>query len=246
MIALLTDFGLKDFFVAQMKGVIFSINEKIKLIDLTHELEPCNIKQAQFFIQFSYKYFPENTIFCCVVDPGVGTCRKPIAVKFNNMWFVGPDNGLFSFAKNGEIFEIVNNSESISKTFHARDIFAPVAAKISKNDCKNLMKVNKLEVVKPLEFIDKIGTYNGEILHIDRFGNMITNIHNHNYKRAKIHLNNVILSKFCETFEQSHEELFIIKGSCGLLEIVCNKKSAAELTGLKINTRIKVEIYETT
>lgn len=242
MIVLLTDFGLKDFFVGQMKGVIECISPNCQINDLTHFVEPCNIKHGQYFLQFSYKYFQENTIFCAVIDPGVGTERKAIAVKFENRWFVGPDNGLFSFAETGEVYEIIFDKNKLSSTFHGRDIFAKTSAEIANGNFRNLKKVNKLNIINKIKLLDSKGSFECEILNIDRFGNLITNVSNSKFKNCEFYINNKKINTFSETFETSNKELFIIKGSCELLEIVSNKKSAANLTGLKINDYIKVEI----
>jgi len=244
MIVFLTDFGQKDFFLSQMKGAIFSQNSNAQILDLSNDIQPFNIKQGQYFLQFSYKYFPEKTVFCCVIDPGVGTSRKAIALNFENRWFIGPDNGLFSFANKGKVFEILYQNKNISNTFHGRDIFAPISAMVDKGNLNFLKPITGLENYSPLTIINMTGKHSAEILHIDRFGNLITNVSNTFFNQATFFVSNKKLNYFCETFKQSHKELFIIKGSCGLLEIVSNKQSAAKHTGLKINERIKVEIYE--
>ena len=139
IIALLTDFGTKDYFVGAMKGVILNINENAKIIDITHEIEPQNIRSASFTLRACYKNFPPKTIFVAVVDPGVGSERRAILVETEDYFFIAPDNGLLSFIFNESddflVYEITNEkffNQPVSQTFHGRDIFAPCAAHLSK------------------------------------------------------------------------------------------------------------------
>ena len=139
IIALLTDFGTKDYFVGAMKGVILGINENAGIIDITHEIEPQNISEASFTLRACYKNFPSHTIFVAIVDPGVGSKRRAILVETEDYFFIAPDNGLLSFVFNESedftVYEITNEKffyHPVSKTFHGRDIFAPCAAHLSK------------------------------------------------------------------------------------------------------------------
>ncbi|MEO0226149.1 MAG: SAM-dependent chlorinase/fluorinase, partial [candidate division WOR-3 bacterium] len=134
IITLLTDFGQKDWFVAAMKGEILKINPQVRIIDITHEIQPHNIKSAAFVLWSVYKNFPKQTIHTVVVDPGVGTDRRPIVVKTDDYYFVGPDNGVFSYIFHNEHYYAyqIKIRKRLSKTFHGRDLFAPVAALISK------------------------------------------------------------------------------------------------------------------
>ncbi|MCD6271824.1 MAG: SAM-dependent chlorinase/fluorinase [Deltaproteobacteria bacterium] len=188
IITLLTDFGIEDEYVGIMKGVILSINPSSTIVDITHKIAPQDIIDAAYRIKFSYKYFPENTVHLVIVDPGVGSARTILAAKIQGHYFLAPDNGILTpllddggidtlvFVENSEYF-----LESVSQTFHGRDIFAPVAAHISKGieimglgrpaDIKSLVR---LSVEKP--FIADNGELSGIIVSIDRFGNLITNI----------------------------------------------------------------------
>jgi S-adenosylmethionine hydrolase len=242
MIVLLTDFGTVDFYVAQMKAVIYKKNTNSTIVDLTHEVEPFNIMHGQFFLQFSYKHFPKNTVFCAVVDPGVGTNRKAVAVNFKNRWFVGPDNGIFSFAKEGQVFEIINNKKNISDTFHGRDIFAPTAAAIDNKQFDNLKKIQSLTISKPITLLDRKGDFQGKVLHIDKFGNIVTNIVAKKDFKATFYIKDKKISTYSKSFEHCNEELFIIEGSSGLLEIVSGNNNANNLLRLSINDKLKVEI----
>lgn len=188
VITLLTDFGTDDEYVGIMKGVILSINPRASIVDITHHVEPQNIEQACYIVESSSKYFPEGTVHVCVVDPGVGSERSILALKMNNHFFLAPDNGVLSLlVEKGRVDSIVSvtNSDyfldSVSQTFHGRDIFAPVAAHIASGvEIKHFgedvdkEKILKLNIKKPL--ISNTGRISGEIVYVDHFGNLITNI----------------------------------------------------------------------
>lgn len=184
IIALLTDFGYKDNFVGIMKGVILGINPQVNLVDISHGVKPQSIFEAYFLLKNSYKFFPKGTIFVAVVDPGVGSKRKSILIETNDYFFIGPDNGIFSFLESHEIKNIVHltNKEyflkPVSSTFHGRDIFAPAAGFLSKGvspeELGTLIKsIKRVEIPKPRIEKDKLV---GEIIYIDGFGNLISNI----------------------------------------------------------------------
>jgi S-adenosylmethionine hydrolase len=185
VITLLTDFGTKDHYVASMKGVILNINPECHLVDITHRVNPQDIKEGAFILANAYSYFPKGTVHLCVVDPGVGGSRKPILLVTQNYFFVGPDNGLFALvAQREKIKEVVVLSKrkyflsKISSTFHGRDLFAPVAAHLSLGVKPNAFG-NKMSSLKEIGFpkpVVKDGRLFGEILHIDAFGNVISNI----------------------------------------------------------------------
>ena len=185
LIALLTDFGGADAYVAMMKGVILGIAPDARLVDLTHEIAPQNVRQAAYVLLTAYPYFPPDTVFVAVVDPGVGTARRAVAVETAHGRFVGPDNGLFSYALNQNppvvAVEIVNAAYLLpgrSHTFHGRDLFAPAAAHLAQGvplaalgpavaDLCALPQP-RLDVAR-----DRV---EGEVIHIDRFGNAVTSI----------------------------------------------------------------------
>ena len=185
IITLLTDFGTKDHYVASMKGAILNINPRCLLIDITHQVNPQDIEEGAFILANSYSYFPKGTIHLSVVDPGVGGIRKPILVMTQQYFFVGPDNGLFRLvAQREKIKQVVVLTQrkyflsQISSTFHGRDIFAPVAAHLSLGVKP---KAFGYEIKSPKELGSRIpfvkeGKLFGEILHIDAFGNVISNI----------------------------------------------------------------------
>ncbi len=185
IITLLTDFGTKDPYVASMKGVILNINPRCIVIDITHQVNPHDIQEGAFILANTYSYFPEGTIHLSVVDPGVGGTRKPILLVTQNYLFVGPDNGLFTLiAQREKVRQVVALTEKkyflpkVSKTFHGRDLFAPVAAHLSLGIKPDAFG-HKIDSVKELglqKAIVRAGKLSGEILHIDTFGNLVSNI----------------------------------------------------------------------
>jgi S-adenosylmethionine hydrolase len=185
IITLLTDFGTKDYYVASMKGVILNINPWCLLIDITHQVSSHNIREGAFILASAYSFFPEGTIHLSVVDPGVGGVRKPILLVTQNYYFVGPDNGLFTMiAQKERVKQIIvldklkYHLSKVSATFHGRDIFAPVAAHLSLGIKPRAFgyTIDSLEGLGFERPVVKEGKLLGEILHIDTFGNLVSNI----------------------------------------------------------------------
>ena len=247
-VALLTDFGNSEY-VGIIKGVIYGINPNVKIIDITHNIRKFDVKQAAMILYSSYKYFPKGTIFVCVVDPGVGTERRAVIIKTRDYFFIGPDNGIFSLINNVEkIIEIDTELFNASYTFHARDIFAPIAAYISKGSCitdfgKEINEINR--IINPAKkFGNKIY---GEIVYYDDFGNAITNIP---ADYLKIKFGSVIKLvkdektyniRFVKTYGYAKEgELVCLIGSNNFIEISVNKGSAKNV--LKDTGNIMMEI----
>ncbi len=185
-IVLLSDFGDTDIYSGLMKGVILGINPDAKIVDLTHNIEPQNIKQAAFALMNSFDFFPKGSIFNCVVDPGVGSQRDAIVLKADDKYLVGPNNGIFSYIldrhKLQYAVKISNQKfllENISNTFHGRDVFAPVSGHLSKGtDIKELGELADIsEIIRlsnlKVERISKT-YYQAEIICKDRFGNLIS------------------------------------------------------------------------
>jgi S-adenosylmethionine hydrolase len=185
IITLLTDFGLKDPYVASMKGVILSINPRCTLVDITHQVNSHDIKEGAFILGRAYSNFPKRTIHLSVVDPGVGSTRKPILIVTNDYFFVGPDNGLFTIALRKERVKrtvVLTNRKfslsEISSTFHGRDIFAPVAAYLSlgvkpESFGPSIKSWHEISFPGPAM---KEGNLIGGIVHVDAFGNLVSNI----------------------------------------------------------------------
>jgi S-adenosyl-L-methionine hydrolase (adenosine-forming) len=188
IITLLTDFGLSDEYVGVMKGVILSINPDAHIIDLTHLIDPQDITQAAYFLKASYPYFLKNTIHVVVIDPGVGTDRRIVVLKIDGHFFLAPDNGVLSLIWQNQSIEVgvwVNNPRyflhNISRTFHGRDIIAPVAAWLSRNTPINRLgpyvNYSDLKTIKILTSkISSENSIDGSVISIDRFGNLLTNI----------------------------------------------------------------------
>jgi len=237
-IALLTDFGQKDWFIGSMKGVMSRINPKIRFIDITHQISPQNVQEAAFVLWNAYSFFPSGTLFLSVVDPGVGTNRDIIILKTPEYLFVAPDNGLLDFVLTDlEILQAnkVTNTQyflpNVSKTFHGRDIFSPVAAYLS-TGLRLESFGEQIPIPTPKKhFIDvqTTGEYQGEIIYIDTFGNLISNL------KVPPHLNGTIkcgqyhFHKWQNSYASAkiNEPLCLINGS-GLLEIAIRNGNAQQ------------------
>ncbi|NLX14285.1 MAG: SAM-dependent chlorinase/fluorinase [Phycisphaerales bacterium] len=186
IIALLTDFGMRDYYVGAMKGVILQINPQATLVDISHEISPQDVFHGAFVLRQAFPYFPVKTIFLAVVDPTVGTPRRILAARYNERTIIAPDNGLITLLHrdgNLEEIRIVENrhlfAASPAHTFQGRDIMAPIAAYLSKNDSMEYLgpladHVELLDLARPTIHSD--GTIDGQVILIDHFGNLITNI----------------------------------------------------------------------
>jgi S-adenosylmethionine hydrolase len=186
MITLTTDFGMRDGYVPAMKGTILSIHPEARLVDVTHEIDPQDVMEAAFVLRTTVPYYPPGTVHCVVVDPGVGTDRRAVALRVDDQFFVGADNGLFALLLDEKepdaLVELDEPSawrtEVPSRTFHGRDIFAPVAAHLDAG--RSLDDVGSpIDDLKPLRWAMPIidsASVEGYVMHVDRFGNCITNI----------------------------------------------------------------------
>ena len=235
IITFISDFGDRDWFVAAVKGKIFEINRNVQILDITHHACAYDIRSAAFLLKSVYRNFPRGTINLVVVDPGVGSERRPIIVQSDNYYFIGPDNGTFSYIynKNSKVYKI-SFKKTLSSTFHARDIFGPVAAKISKGVRLKHVGVEVKDYVK-FEFpkIRKIGmTISGEIIYIDHFGNLITNIVNDiSLKELSISKKMIPLKSFYGEGEMG--QIICVKGGSGYYEIAANQASAQSMLGAR-------------
>jgi len=257
----MTDFGLSDPFVGQMNGVIESIAPGTPVIDLCHDVPPQNIEVGSLFLESSIRYFPEGSIFVAVVDPGVGTSRRGIAVAWNNKCFIGPDNGLFGFlAARDNDWEGYALEDSrfrlpdVSSTFHGRDIFTPAAAHIAGG-----RKINgfgpKLDSVIQLDGDEpKVSDESiiGRIVHVDRFGNAWSNVSKDHLVGAKIwnsrvdvtiSIGHTTVSGIGETYgiEKSLKPAAIIN-SFYLLEIAVPGGSATEALNISEGDALKITL----
>lgn len=251
IVALLTDFGTSDHFAGSMKGSLLSIAPGATIVDITHEVGPQDISSAGFLIWAAYRDFPPGTVFVCVVDPGVGSERRRIIVRSSDHQFVAPDNGLLTLVLDEgdcEVFELgpdANLCRPVSGTFDGRDFFAPVGARLASGERADLLgkqiddpiKDPDLHIFDPGAFPDE-----GSVLHIDRFGNLITNLRpEHLASAASISINGNDITEKREFFgEGPPGGLFLITGSAGLVEVCSNRGSASEIVGAKPRDRVLV------
>ena len=182
-ITLLTDFGTKDPYVGIMKGVILSTNPDVRIVDITHEVDPQDVREGAFLVEEYYRYFEKGTIHVAVVDPTVGSDRKPIVFSKDGYFFIGPDNGLFTllYDDNVRAYAIENRRymlKEISATFHGRDIFAPAAAYLSSGVHLSMFGSVVQDPVRLPDLLPTVkeNVLHGEVVRFDRFGNAITNI----------------------------------------------------------------------
>lgn len=247
-----TDFGTKDGFVAQMKGVVLKKCAHAVLVDITHDIDPFNIEEAALVLRGVFPYFPPATVHLAVVDPGVGGPRRGIVVRAHEQFFVGPDNGLFSWvlqeADSWEAREIANPDVCISSphpTFHGRDVFAPVGAALASGypfDSVGpiIEDLVSFSMPSPISLSDGLA---GEIVHVDRFGNLCSNIEGKALSRsvATITVGNIIirgLSTFFSEVPEGHPLALI--NSFGLLEIAVNRGSAADILALGRGAPVRI------
>ncbi|MBX6422493.1 S-adenosyl-l-methionine hydroxide adenosyltransferase family protein [Thermosulfurimonas sp. F29] len=241
-VVLLTDFGLRDHYVGVMKGVILSRVPEAVLVDLTHEIPPQNVRAAAYELAVSWSYFPEGSVFLCVVDPGVGTARRALAAVIEGRFFVGPDNGLLTLVlrRHGafEIRAVEAERFSLpgaSTTFHGRDLFAPVAAEILRGrPLRDFGPRIEDPVLLPFPEPEPVpGGWRARVLRVDRFGNLILNLSVRELPfgsfRVEVEGRRVPLAR---TYAEVPEgEPLALIGSDGFLEIAVNRGSAAELFG---------------
>ena len=257
IITLTTDFGLKDPYVAEMKAVILSICPEAIIIDVSHDIEKFNIRMAAYFLGLVAAYFPKDTIHIAVVDPNVGTERRALLIQTEQGFFVGPDNGVLIIAAQKQgikgVREITNPTlmlPAVSNTFHGRDVFAPAAAHLANGVRPPSFGPETNRTIKP-DFakvtFDK-GILTGEILHVDRFGNIITNIDRQNLGClnaegwVEVELGRQKLRvKLGKTYAQAKKhELLVILGSQGYVEIALNQGNAAEKFHANLSDKISL------
>lgn len=262
VITLTTDFGYRDPFVGIMKGVILKINPGAKIVDLTHGIAPQDVKEAAFSLGVSYKFFPEHTIHVVVVDPGVGSGRRPVLVSADKQYFIGPDNGVFSYVYeySRESLQVVHVSArryyllSESPTFQGRDVFAPVAAWLSRGKVisdfgDSIADYQKFEVPSPV--LTASGVLTGEVIHLDRFGNAITNVRKSDIDEfcgeISLSAGKILLGgrevRLKEYYSQAEDkELYSLVNSSGYLEFFVSGGNAALEYKISIGDKIEVRV----
>ena len=235
VVTLTTDFGNSDGYVGTMKGVLLRVFPEVRIIDITHQIAPQDTLEASLVLQNAYPYFPVGTIHVVVVDPGVGTDRRQVLLRAGDYYFVGPDNGTFTrileSERNVDIFEITNPRlmlANVSQTFHGRDIFAPAAAYLARGVAPEEFGARIEDPVTasipvPRIYSDQIG---GEVIYVDSFGNIVTNITKSQFESAAAgrEVEISINGKSIESLQTSYLDgeqgrTLALFGSSGLLEI---------------------------
>ncbi|HEY6804661.1 MAG TPA: SAM-dependent chlorinase/fluorinase [Pyrinomonadaceae bacterium] len=256
IITLLTDFGASDYYTGAIKGVILSANPSANIVDITHEIPPQDIETAAFVLLSCYRDFPPGTIHVAVVDPGVGSARRPILISAGSWFFIGPDNGLFSYVLDREDeFAAFHLTESryfrqpLSTTFHGRDIFTPVAAELSKGTRPDSFGPRihdpvRLPSLRPV--IAKNGNFKARIIHIDTFGNCVTNLERTLLNGAEVEQISVKQQKIrtvAESYTEKKSGLLGIWGSAGFLELSVRNGSAAKVLKARRGDVVKVSTF---
>ncbi len=258
IVTLLTDFGIKDHYVASMKGVILRINPHCKMVDITHEIPPQDIFEGAFVLANAYSYFPEGTVHLAVVDPEVGGKREPILIVTDRYFFVGPDNGIFSLALQKEkvkgaytLSEKRFHLPEVSQTFHGRDIFAPVAGHLTLGISpealgKEIDSWKRLSFPSPI-FQDR--SLKGKVVHIDSFGNLITNIDRDRFYQFTKNRPFLVQAGKMEIrdlksgyYEAKKGEAIALFGSTGLLEISVREGSAQKIFKIKKGDEVRIQL----
>ena len=253
-ITLTTDFGTQDWFVGTMKGVILGIAPRAAVVDITHEIAQGDVRGGAFALATSYRFFPKGTIHVAVVDPGVGSRRGTIVVQTANCFFVGPDNGVLSFALAQEKIKSIRRLENekyflkpVSRTFHGRDVFAPVAAHLSRS-----VPIQKFgSATRAIVRLDwprlktNCGAVECEVIYVDRFGNAITNMDAKVLgllgKGAGVFQGKKRLCAVGEFYQSVPSGWAVaVLGSSGFLEIAINGGSAAQALSLRVGTRLSL------
>lgn len=258
LIALMTDFGTRDHYVAAMKGVILQIDPKATVVDVTHEIDPQDILHGAFVLRQVVPYFPVKTIFVAVVDPTVGTARRILAARYSDRLVIAPDNGLLTLLHRDAEFQAVRVVENrryfaatLSGTFHGRDIMAPVAAHISRGTPLDHLgspadHIEILGLTKPR--VNSDGSLEGEVLFVDHFGNLITNISVIDLSAARTPRPHVevwfgerrigpVRTAYAEVPEG---DTLALVGSAQMLEIAVNRGHAAKVLAAGRGARVTI------
>ena len=254
-----TDFGLNDPFVGIMHGVVLNIHPETTIVDISHAVASYDVFAGALTIAQSYRFFPARTVHVVVVDPGVGSKRRPIIAETDSSLFVAPDNGVLSLVEAGEEKFVVRHVTAeryflypVSQTFHGRDVFAPVAGWLSNGVRPEEFGPEISDYVRlPLRQVEIVGenSLRGEVIKIDKFGNLITNIgemdapalFQSDEPAVSILIAGQTITRVCESYAEGEgDEVFAIIGSSGYLEIAARQASAAEKLGAVVGTPVGV------
>lgn len=257
IVTLTSDFGLRDPYAAEMKAVILSINPDATIVDISHCVEKYDVRMGTYILARATPYFAKGSVHVAVIDPGVGTERRPLLIQANHGYYLGPDNGVLSLAAIADgiqhVCEITNSKvmlPHVSDTFHGRDIFAPAAAYLTLGMKPEEFGPETSEFLVP-SFATKVKSGNslaGEILFTDSFGSIVTNFTKENLREMNVHdcveikiSNRKLRLKVRRAYAESESpELFAIVGSHGFLEISKNKASAADALKAQIGDKISL------
>jgi len=260
-IVLLTDFGFRDYYVGVMKGVIYGVAPEARIVDLSHNIMPQDVAEAAFVLASSYRYFPPGTIFVCVVDPGVGSDRAIICAEIDKRVFLAPDNGLLGILASEHapknVYEVTNTDyflQDLSRTFHGRDIFAPVAGHLSSGVSPSafgpaVAHLRNLPLPKPVR--TPSGSLRGEIVYIDQFGNLVTSISEatlrNSFRCPDDHLAVSVKRRTIQGMSQSYSareagELLATISSSGFLEVAVNQGSAERELGCQKGDSVTLSV----
>lgn len=271
IITITTDFGTEDAYVPAMKGTMLSIAPATRLVDVTQEISPQDVMESAFVLQSAQPFFPDGTIHLVVVDPGVGTERRAVALRKDNHWYVGPDNGLFPLVFDGAVPDTAVELDdpdawrtpSPSNTFHGRDIFAPAAAHLAAG--RALEDIGSpIDDLTPLQWASPTTSdegVQGRVIHVDHFGNCVTNIRRSTLARAldldnenppvdafppvKGYVGSSVLENLHTTYGAVSEgDPLLLFGSTGFLEVGVNGGNAAELFNIRKGDSVKLAFPE--
>lgn len=252
LITLTTDFGLQDHYVGVMKGVISSIYPDAWVIDLTHGVGSHSVEQGAFFLLSSYRYFPEGTVHTVVVDPGVGSWRRPLAAFCDGRYFIAPDNGVLSYAFEGREVEAVEidaeryGLKPMSATFHGRDLFSPSAAWLASGvpfpdmgeEIDDWFRLPSIEPGRTPE-----NGWTGRVLNVDKFGNLVTNFRPEMVPESfRLVVGELETRRRVQAYaEVDRGEAFVITGSAGFVEVSVREGSAAAWARVEIGDKVELE-----
>jgi len=257
-LTLTTDFGLSDHYAGVMKGVMLRICPRARIVDITHGITPYEIPEAAYTIAQTYAYFPKRSVHVVVVDPGVGSARRPLLVEAAGQYFIGPDNGVFTMIYSREehkVREMLNQKlflHPVSQTFHGRDIFAPVAAHLADGVAparigKRVSDYLRLNFEQPVRTGKR--TWIGQVLKLDRFGNFVTNLHRDYFpdleqKNCELVIGPHHIGVLAKNYSQTGAgEPFLIFGSGGYLEVSVREASAASVIGCAVGAPAELVIW---
>ncbi len=269
IITLTTDFGLRDPYQGALKGAVLNINPRANLVDITHLVNPGDVREGAYILSGAAMFYPGTTVHLAVVDPGVGTRRRPILIETENYFFVGPDNGLFSLVAERDgvkrVIELTNKEyfrPEVSETFHGRDIFAPVAAHLTLgvppenfgpviNDMQGVDDAGRFDEPPPAE---EGGALCGRVVHVDNFGNLITNIRGEDLmeyitENGPGRVEAVVMGRSVSGLSSTYASVeggapVALIGSSGYLEIALNRGSAAVEFGAGCGENVELRVIK--